>query len=55
MHVAQVNGSRLKKYVCKIINVVCDGVLDVKHDVIPHLTMEEDLGLAIKFMFDNHG
>ena len=48
------NGFRLKKYVSRLMTVVCDGVLDAKHDVVPQLTVEEDLGPAIKLLFEDH-
>ena len=54
MHGAKVNGFRLKKSVSRLMIVVCDGVLDAKHDVVPQLTVEEDLGPAIKLLFEDH-
>ena len=48
------NGYGLKKYVSRLMIVVCDGVLDAKGDVIPHLTVEEDLGPTIKCLFEDH-
>ena len=55
IHGACVNGFRLKKYVSRLMTVVCDGVLDAKHDFLPQLTVEEDFGPAIKCLFEDHG
>ena len=53
MHGARVNGSRLKKYVSRLMTVVCDDVENAMHDVSPQLTVEEDLGPAIKLLFED--
>ena len=53
LHASRVNGFRLKKYVVRLLTVIKDDALAIKHDVVPVLTVEEDYGRAMKLQFDD--
>ena len=53
LHALRVNGLRLKKYVARLLTVIKDDALAIKHDVVPVLTVEEDYGPAMKLQFDD--
>ena len=51
LHAYRVNGSRLKKYIARLMTVVQDIVPGERELILPILTVEEDYGPALQFLF----
>ena len=50
-HVYRINGSRLKKYVARLMTVVEDVMPGKREPILPILTVEEDYGPALQLLF----
>ena len=53
LHASRVNGLHLKKYIARLLSIIKDDALAIRHDVLPVLTEKEDYGLAMKMHFDD--